>query len=796
MSAVKVGFVAWPVPTVCGAMAGALLGAHGPGGRGGQAVILAVAVVVLGAALVSTVVARGGSPAPQRRRRAVVPLLTLLVFVAAGLRYEAWEHAPNPAAALFGVTQRWVGSYDGLLFRADEPVTAAFAVVSRVALPPGRLELTATAQAAPGKRNPGGFDYAGYLRRRGVAGQLFVEEVLVAVERLGPRQRLERGVRAGLKPEDGALVSAVTLGLKDDLGDELKTTFNRAGLAHLLALSGLHFGVLLAAASWALTSLGRYRAYALMVLTVGFVLLVGTAPSVVRAASMALAYLVGRAGGSGRLEPLPVLALAGTGALIVQPQMLFDLSFQLSYLALLGLLTFTGPLSGTLGLLFADGASPAATPAPRRRPGLKTFVISGLAASLAAQLPSLSLVAGAFGSVPLFSPLVNLVAVPLSTLLVPLGFGAGLVGLVAEPLAALLNRVTHLVVWLLTAVAQASDGLPQLPWPEVGWLGHLCWTSFVLALALCAHRRLRLRQLLAVALVAGACSALAGGAQRPPDVWFLDVGQGDATLIRLPGRFEVLIDGGGSPFSEDDVGERVVLPALRALDVDELELVVATHPDADHVEGLFTVLERLPVGTLVTAPAAPGNALDDELREIADSRGVDVHVATRAETITIGRRGSASLEVLHPVAGGGGGSPNEESVVLLLRYRGVPAVLLLADVGSVTERGLALGRVAVLKVGHHGSRYSTSPELLRATAPGLAVISVGRNNYGHPHESVLARLGAAGVSTRTTQAEGAVRVDLSRALPARQGSSRAPRRRRRAPSDRLFTDAHDRARPL
>ena len=750
------GFVAWSLPAAGGAAFGALLGHYWPGGPGGT-VLAALAVGV--ASAVALLPRRG----PRFGLSAA--LLALLACVGAATRYELWEHAANPAASYFGVEERWLGTFDGVHFRAVEPARATFAVVSRAALPPGRLALSATARAAPGKRNPGGFDYASYLKRRGVAGQLFVSELVSAAPRLGARQHLERGMHAGLDDQAGALVSAVALGLKDDLGDELEESFSRAGLAHLLALSGLHFGVLLGAVAWVLTPLGRNRVYAMLAVTVAFVALVGPSPSVVRAAVMAAAFLIARASGTGRLEPLPVLALAATGALVAQPQMLFDLSFQLSYLALLGLLTFTAPLARLLApLLEGAPSSTTATAGPRVR--LARFVVTGLAASVAAQVPSLSLVAGAFGSVPLLSPLVNLVAVPLSTLLVPLGFSAGLLGLVAESLASLVNRLTQAVVWLLTAVAGASDGLPQLAWAEIGWLGHLCWGAFVVALALCLNGRLRWRQLLLVTLAAGSSSALAGSFRPPPDVWFLDVGQGDATLIRLPGRFEVLVDGGGSPFSEDDVGERVVLPALRALDVDELELVVATHPDADHVEGLFTVLERLPVGTLVTGPAAPGNALDDRLRAIAVERGVAVHVAARAETIQVGSRGEASLEVLHPPAGGGGGSANEESVVLLLRYRGVAAVLLLADVGSVTEARLALPRVAVLKVGHHGSRHSTSLALLRATAPELAVISVGRNNYGHPHESVVARLAEAGVPTLTTQEHGAVRLDLSRALPA------------------------------
>src|SRR5690606_6504709 len=246
---------------------------------------------------------------------------------------------------------------------------------------------------------------------------------------------------------------------------------------------------------------------------------------------------------------------------------------------------------------------------------------------------------------------------------------AGLLGLAWPPLATAVNAVTGPLVAALTRLAHAGARLPAVPWSEVGWLGHLCWAVAVAALALVVRRRLRASRALAVLLVAGAVPYAVGSPTPPPDVWFLDVGQGDAALVRLGGRYEVLIDGGGTPFSDHDVGERVVVPALRALDVDELEVVVATHADADHVEGLLGVLREVPVGALVTGPPRPGVALDDELRALAAERGVQVHVAARGEALVVGRRGEARLEVLHPPVGAAS-SLNEGAVVPLLRLRG------------------------------------------------------------------------------------------------------------------------------
>jgi len=767
MNGVAVGrglFVPWPFP----AGAGLTLGIWGAASHGGAAsLVVGVALLGVGAALAGAARLTGSRRSSQPRLRQVLPLLrpsfVSVVLIAAGTgslgleRYAALSQRRTDRLTPFlDQPMRWEGVFDGSTFTAVSPTRVRLALVSHTEVHEGALVLSATARLAPGKRNPGGFDYAGHLQRRGMAGQLFVDEVVAAAPVVSVRERLRRGVAAGLPPDLAGLMAAMTLGVREDLG-ALRGPFTASGLAHLLSLSGLHFGVLLAAAALPLRRLGRARVYVLMALTVSFVALVGTAPSVLRAASMTLAALIGLATGVGRFEPWTVLMLALVIGLVTAPQMLFDVSFQLSYLALAGLLLFTGPLARRLAL----GQGTGHTARARAAGWLRTTVLGGLVVSVAAQLPSLSLVAGTFGTVPLAGPLVNVVAVPIAAVAVPLGLSAGLLGIVAEPLAAALNRMTLVAARPLTWLAEAGARAPSVWWGEVGWLGHVCWTAFVAAAALFVRGRLRPRRLVLVLLCAGGVSWAAGPSHPRPDVWFLDVGQGDAILVRLTGGYEVLIDGGGSPFSDDDVGRRVVLPALRALGVDALEVAVATHADADHIEGLISVLEEVRVGTLVTGPEVPDNPLDALLRRTADRRGVAVHVARRGETLVLGGPAqAATLEVLHPPADVRGASNNESSVVLLLRVAGQAVALFTGDAGEPTEARLFVPRVALLQAGHHGSRFSTTDHLLRATAPRLAVVSVGDNNYGHPHPDVLARLAAHGVPTYVTREVGAVRFAL------------------------------------
>jgi competence protein ComEC len=251
-----------------------------------------------------------------------------------------------------------------------------------------------------------------------------------------------------------------------------------------------------------------------------------------------------------------------------------------------------------------------------------------------------------------------------------------------------------------------------------------------------------------------AVTAVVPPAWVPPDLIVLDVGQGDATLLRVARGQAVLVDGGGTPFGDFDVGARTVVPALRALGVAALPLVVATHPDLDHVEGLRAVLAAFPVGALLVGHPAPDVAAYRDLVALAHARGVPVLEARRGDRYRVG---GAVLEVLHP-AMRPQGEANADSVALLVRWGEDPWALLLGDVPASVEADLAVPPTPVLLAPHHGSASSTSDALLRAARPRLALVSVGTNRYGHPAPAVLERLARAGATVRTTWADGALRV--------------------------------------
>jgi competence protein ComEC len=540
----------------------------------------------------------------------------------------------------------------------------------------------------------------------------------------------------------GALVEALVLGRRDDLPQALRQTFADAGLAHLLAISGLHVGVL---SSWVLLLLrlvgvGRARWVVGAGLTWGYVLLLGMPAPATRAAAFLSLYALARLR---QRHPSmeAILAAALIVILFLEPSAATAVGLWLSVSAVLGT-TWAGRLM-------------------RRRRRRAPAAARLAASSVGAVLFTAPVSAFAFGSVAPVGILSNLVAIPLSGIAVP---GVFLSLVVGGPVAggagvalALLERIAGLAAELPGGHLAGTPG-PAFAAPWVLSLGAVWYVSA----ASPGRVPIRVRRLLAMsaAVVWGGVAIRAPVARHRGgtlDLHVLDVGQGDAILLRTPPGRWLLVDAG--PRSrQGDAGRRVVLPFLRQRGVRELAAVVVTHGDADHLGGLPSVLGEVDVG-LVVEPAQPlGTALYLEYQAMVEARGTTWRPARAGDTLTVD---GVTLAVLHPSAAWAAGEfePNENSVVLHLQY-GCFDALLMGDAGRRVERELlrSAPQVEVLKVGHHGSAGSTSDDWLRALRPRTAVVSVGRNAFGHPSAEVLDRLRRGGIEVWRTDRGGAVTI--------------------------------------
>jgi competence protein ComEC len=412
------------------------------------------------------------------------------------------------------------------------------------------------------------------------------------------------------------------------------------------------------------------------------------------------------------------LAAAGVALLLVEPSLLSDLGFRLSFAATAGI------------LLLAPGL--------RRAWGSRGWAANALSISVAAQLATLPITVSAFSTVPLLAPVLNLLFVPWTGVCLL----AGALWLVVRWLGAPIDPGwLEPLAWPFSLLAR----WPAPWWAVATWTPS--WLAACVATGAAAWLAIRPRRWRTLTASAVALRLLLVSAPAPAaELWMIDVGQGDAFLLRS-GRRSVLIDGGG--WRRGDAGRRVLLPALSRLGVRRLDLVVLSHPDVDHCGGLADLAGRIPIAALWLGAGAGDSGCGRRLASASRSRMTELEGGERA------RVGAWSLEV-GPVAADG--STNRRSVILRAEAGG-SAVLFTGDVDAEGERELLRSgfelRADVLKVSHHGSRSSTTAPFLAAVSPRYALVSAGRGNvYGHPSGEVLDRLLRRGVTVVRTDLDG------------------------------------------
>jgi competence protein ComEC len=577
------------------------------------------------------------------------------------------------------------------------------------------------------------------------------------------RARVRRRIDATFAPDLGAMARALVLG-ESDLSPDDDLSFRASGLSHLLAVSGVHLILVLALAVRGLEELlARIEALAgrwdVGKVAAGFGIVVawlyaefaGAGGSTLRAAWMATASLAARSLGK-KTDGARAFGISLFAMALADPLTAFDLSFALSAGATAGLLTFARPLSARL---------------ERWVPAKLRPVSQAVSTTLAASLPCVPMVARFAPTVPLGGVIANVLAVPLGeSAALPLCLVHASLwwwpaaergcALVASGALVLVRGIAR-----TAAMPAVTASVPQpTPWQLVALgvalgaaaLGGRTCRAF--ACAACA------------AIVALELHARAVGAPRGVlRATFLDVGQGDAAIIDLPDGEALVVDGGGLVGSPIDVGLRVLAPELRARRRREVLAVVLSHPHPDHFSGLVTGLSDTRIGAFWDTGEGQREGVGGAYATLLASmsaRGVAVIGPDRL----CGERwiGGVRIDVLAPCPDfSSDRGPNDNSFVLRITY-GRRSLLLVGDAEG-EEEGILLRSVAsrlradVLKVGHHGSRTSSSSAFLAAVAPKEAIISVGRRNrFGHPHPSTLEALSASGARTWRTDLTGAVTV--------------------------------------
>ena len=677
-----------------------------------------------------------------------------------------------------------------------------------------RLRFSAKLYPPRNFRNPGAFDYAGYLAENGIValGSTKAADVELLPGFAGNRAELWRtSIRRSRiekihrlwTPDEAPLLDAMLVGENSFLGRETLTDFQRTGTYHVLVISGLKVAVLALVIFWLLRRMRVSDLFAsaiTILLAVAYALLTDVGAPVWRATLMLALYLGARLLYR-RKSILNTIGAAGLALLIVAPETLLGASFQLSFLCVLVIAGIGAPvlertmqpLSRALRSLDALGYDAALSPA-LAQVRLDLRMIAGRLQRFLGKRISLILLGGTARVLVVGCEFLLISVVLQAGFALPMAYyfhRATLVSLPANVLAVPLTEIIMVAagaavatsyIWLVPAkflamvagvALRAMDGSvrwfgalqiadTRVPTPQ---LTVILFSASALALAMVLSRRHRL--FVGVGWAALAVSAFWICAVPPHpklrpgvlELTAIDVGQGDSILLISPQGRTILVDAGGIPFwmhSELDIGEDVVSPYLWSRGFQRLDIVALTHAHADHMAGMAAVLADFHPREFWLGVDSPSPELQTLLHE-AKALGIPVMLHKVGDTVEVG---GAKVAVLapprdletHP------SRPNDESLVLKVSYRETSA-LLEGDAEKKTEKQVAQEnpQADVLKVAHHGSATSTIPELLAAVHPHFAVISVGaRNVYGHPRQEVLDRLAEAHVLTYRTDMEGAV----------------------------------------
>jgi competence protein ComEC len=574
---------------------------------------------------------------------------------------------------------------------------------------------------------------------------------------------MQANYHAALSPTSASLLAGMSLGRTSGVPIAERDAFAATGLRHLFAVSGLHaglVGVMLLALGWAMRLRPMHRSILVLAGLFLFCTMVGFRSASVRAsllmAVFAMEPLVGRP-----VDKLGALSTVALAMLVLWPASLWQLDFQLSFLCAFVLVVCDKPS--------ADAEAWVHNLFKGR------WVISGIAGKLlrivfisaCIQAALAPLLLAHFGEVSLISPLANAFVLPMMLPVMALAFAGSLVAVFADVPGMLL---IGLLEWPLRLIGFVAKGLGAVPFATLEGRAWPTWAMFLYYAALISSHWIVVRPRLhhIEGVYAGATSCIVAllvivwspfFQHRPPlaTVTFLDVGQGDAALVQVAEGATMLVDTG-----PPGMGGRIV-SRLAALGVGELDYLVLTHADADHIGGAAVVVADMAPTRILVAGSLANTDVWTTLEASVEFHATPVTTLRRGAVVDLGR--GVMAEVLHPTEDfvRGDAARNDASIVMRVVAGDVSFLLTgdaeaEAEVSMIEDLGADTLRATVLKAGHHGSRGSSTMRFLASVRPLHAVLSCGRDNrFGHPHPDVMARLAEMGVTAWRTDLQGEIR---------------------------------------
>ncbi len=564
------------------------------------------------------------------------------------------------------------------------------------------------------------------------------------------------------------IFSAVVAGEKSELDAEIKELYQENGIAHVLAISGLHISLIGMSVYSLLRRRHSYFSSCLIssLLMAGFCVMSGGSVSAVRATIMFFIRMVAEYFGK-TFDMLSALALSAILIIGENPNILFNGAFQLSFSAILGV--------GVLNPIITDFYAS------------ENRLLNAFTVSLSVSLATLPIISSIYYEIPLYSVFLNLIIVPLMSFVLGSGILCGLVGVASIALG---RFIIGAGVYLLSFVEILCTVIDRIPYSILITGKPTLWQILLFYLILAAglyilkrksgrkkwqprtksDRKIPVKKVIPVLLWA-LLLFLLPILNIPTShlrLNFFDVGQGEGYLIQSPDHVNYLIDGGSTTVK--NLKEYRLESALKYLGISTIDYSIITHSDTDHISGVTELIKDSGAGHIIiknlVLPDIEGNEKQEELIQLAKEREIHVIKFHAGDVLS---DPSIKLTCLHPEQGGSSEDSNGQSLVFRLEFGDFKA-LLTGDISMEEEKALSAKDISgmdLLKVAHHGSRTSTSEDFLqnvfKGSERGIALISAGANNsYGHPHKETLSRLANVKAEVFCTAQYGEITVDVDR----------------------------------
>ena len=659
------------------------------------------------------------------------------------------------------------------------------------------IEIIGEIEKPQSARNYKGFDYKAYLKSKKIYGTIendnfklivknrvnFIENILNKVQK-----SIKINLFKILKYDEAALCIGILVGIRDDISQEIENDFKMSNLTHMLAVSGSHITYIISAISFLLAKTCKsFTKIFIIIFLVFFMALTGFTASVIRASIMGililLASLLHR-----KSDTINNLGVSSLIILICNPYLILDLGFLLSYSGTIGIILLGTPITRKLydlinnvskrkiNLQVDEKDEITENCASVSREILKIgenrvkniflitikYVINAFSITVSANLMIIPIMAYSFSTISFTFWISNILAGPIMEIVTIFGFMIYFISLVCYPIAHFLGIFLNFFLDILIKIANISSLIPgasiyiKTPYLIQCILFYMIIygiynksklkkkkknSKYYIWMSIKKYKIIVLFSILFILIYFVSNLNLSS-----LKIYFIDVGQGDCTLIKTPGNKNILIDGGGSEFGNFDVGENILLPYLLDRRVTTIDYIIISHFDSDHIGGLFSIMENLKVKNIIISVQGKESENLNKFKEIIAKRKINVTVVQKGDYLKFDKY--SYMEILFPEEKLiSENILNNNSIVAKFHSLGF-TILFTGDIEEIAEKRLIelyeetnKLESTIIKVAHHGSKSSSINEFLKLVKPKIAFIGVGENNnFGHPNEGVLDRL--------------------------------------------------------